>query len=294
VDSVRLVYGVGATKAGSGWLYRFLRAHPDCHLRTIKELHFFDTLEFGRTNARLRKLDRGFDLLNARNPEGAKRDSLVRDFQDWMTVAKTGDTADYLRYLSDGRGSRTVVADITPAYSLVSQRSLRVMAGVLPDTRFVFLMRDPVARLWSHVRMIARRASARGGADPVQLAASVLDRALTGQEPNITSRGAYDSILPRLRAVVPAAGLFVDFFEDIVPPSATDRLCAFLGIAPRKPLARRPHEGLDIPLADDQRARIRNYLAPQYDFVRSDMGRLPAAWQVGAVAGPGFRSAGVP
>ena len=285
MQSVRLVYGVGATKAGSGWLYRFLRAHPDCHLRTIKELHFFDTLEFGRTRARMRKLDRGLDLLSARNPEGARRDGLVRDFQDWMRVAETGDTAAYLRYLSEGRGERCVLADITPAYSLVSSGSLHTMRGVLPDTRFVFLMRDPVARLWSHVRMLARRASGRGGADPVQVANAVLGRVLSGQEPNITNRGAYDQILPRLRTAVPPAGLFVDFFEDIVPPSAVDRLCAFLGIAVRKPLARHPHEGLDIPLADDQRARIRNYLAPQYDFVHSDMGRLPAAWHTSMARG---------
>lgn len=285
MGTVRLVYGVGATKAGSGWLYRYLRAHPDCHLRTIKELHFFDTLEFGRARARMRKLDRGFGLLAARNPEGARRDSMVRDFQDWMRVAETGDTAAYLRYLSDGRGERCVLADITPAYSLVSPDSLRAMGEVLPDTRFVFLMRDPVARLWSHVRMLARRASARGGADPVQVANAVLDRALSGQEPNITNRGAYDRILPRLKTTIPTARLYVDFFEDIVPLSAADRLCAFLGIAARRPLARRPHQGLDIPLADKQRARIRSYLAPQYDFVRSDMGRLPAAWEASVSRG---------
>jgi len=32
----------------------------------------------------------------------------------------------------------------------------KVMAG-LGETRFLYILRDPVERLWSHVRMIARR-----------------------------------------------------------------------------------------------------------------------------------------
>ena len=38
-----LLFGIGATKAGTSWLHRYLAGHPDCALRSIKELHFFDT-----------------------------------------------------------------------------------------------------------------------------------------------------------------------------------------------------------------------------------------------------------
>ena len=36
---------VGAAKAGTTWLHTQLKAHPDCHFRAIKELHYFDALE---------------------------------------------------------------------------------------------------------------------------------------------------------------------------------------------------------------------------------------------------------
>jgi hypothetical protein len=135
-----------------------------------------------------------------------------------------------------------------------------------------------VARLWSHIRMLARRA-VRGGAEAAQAAAVHLDHALSGRDRTVSDRGAYDVILPRLQSVVPAERLHVDFFEDIVPAGRTDRLCAFLGIAPHPADPGRPHRGIDLPLAGDQRARILAYLAPQYEFVRARMGRLPAAWE---------------
>jgi Sulfotransferase family len=278
VGDVRLVYGLGATKAGSGWLYRFLRAHPDCHLRALKELHFFDTQDFGLTRTRLQKLRMNFGRLQDRAAAGAEVDEELRDFAEWIPVAESGDRAAYLRFLCDGRDGRDLVADITPSYALVSVETLRKMADLLPDTRFVFLLRDPVARLWSHVRMLARRAM-RAGADAGLAAAEALDRTLSGQDPAVVERSAYDAILTRLKSVVPKARLYVDFFEETVLTGATDRLCAFLGISPLPGGERRYHAGITLPLGQEQRRRMQAFLAPQYDFVRSEMGRLPAAWE---------------
>jgi Sulfotransferase family len=278
VTDVRLIYGLGATKAGSGWLYRYLRAHPECHLRTLKELHFFDTVEFGLTAARLRKINRNIGLLQGRLAVQPRVGRMIQDFHDWLPVAKSGDHAAYLRYLTDGRGERRVVADITPGYSRLSQVTLGKMAGLLPDTRFVFFMRDPVARLWSHVRMLARSAMAFGS-DAVLAAGQVLDQVLSEVESSVLSRGAYDVILPRLKSVVPEARLHVDFFEETVLTGAVAKLCAFLGIAPRPANERRYHEGIALPIARDQRRRMRAVLAPQYEYARREMGRLPAAWE---------------
>lgn len=283
-EAVRLVYCIGATKAGTGWVYQYLRAHPECHLRTLKELHFFDTLEFGLTGSRVRKLRGNMEKLQATpdlDPSSLRK---LRDFEDWIPVAESGDTVAYLGYLSAGRGERHVVGDVTPAYALLSVESLKKMLAVVPDTRFVFLMRDPVARLWSHIRMLAKRAMS-AGAVAEQVAADLLTRAVSGKEPRLTGSGAYDAIISRLKSVVPAGKLYVDFFEDVVLTSSVDRLCAFLGIAPHPARMRQPHKGIEIPLHDDQRARLRDYLVPQYDYVRSELGRLPAAWEASLAKG---------
>jgi len=40
-----LLFCVGATKAGTSWLYRYLHDHPSCKMRAIKEAHYWDTFE---------------------------------------------------------------------------------------------------------------------------------------------------------------------------------------------------------------------------------------------------------
>lgn len=284
MSAVRLVFGLGATKAGSSWFYRYLRAHPECHVRSLKELHFFDTLDFGLTKARLAKLQRLAEIYAQMQRDGTSVRRKVRDLNDWLPVVESEDPAAYLRYLERGVRARSVVADVTPAYSLVSRDQLRRMAGLVPDTRFVFLLRDPVARLWSHICMVAsKRATTEAAA--AELRAELVERTLGGREKSITRRGDYDEILPRLRSAIPADRLFVDYFEDIVPKGAIDRLCAFLGIAPQPVVIDRPHVAKSASLAPDERARIGAFLAPQYDFIRAEMGRLPPAWDYGMARG---------
>ncbi|HHS89575.1 MAG TPA: sulfotransferase family protein, partial [Rhodobacteraceae bacterium] len=45
-DQPTIFFGVGAAKSGTSWLYRYLEGHPETHLRSVKELHYFDALDF--------------------------------------------------------------------------------------------------------------------------------------------------------------------------------------------------------------------------------------------------------
>ena len=57
-DEPTLLFCVGAAKSGTTWLYRYLHDHPECHLRSIKELHFFDTIDFDDYDQQFGVLDR--------------------------------------------------------------------------------------------------------------------------------------------------------------------------------------------------------------------------------------------
>ena len=84
--------------------------------------------------------------------------------------------------------------------------------------------------------------------------------------------------MERLSAAIPAARRLVVFFEDMVSGVATDRICAFLGIAPHPALAAPVHAGAPLPMTSEQVRAARAALAPQYDYVASAMGALPRAW----------------
>lgn len=281
-----LLFGVGATKAGTSWLYRFLASHPECHLRTIKELHFYDTLDRGNLEFQSKQFLTKHAALLARReqvPAGDPRRRYLRrqiaDLEAYLPILEAGDEAQYLSYLSEGRGQMALFADVTPAYSLLSVDRLKSMAALAPVTRFVYLMRDPVSRLWSHVRMMANRA-AKAGQNLAGHAARIFDNALAGKARHVTDRGDYAGALDRLDAALDPKALFLGFYEELFSAEAIDRLCAFLGITPAEArFDKRVHEGVKIDMTADQRSRAAAYLRPQYDYVLARMGRLPAKWE---------------
>ena len=56
-------------------------------------------------------------------------------------------------------------------------------------------------------------------------------------------------------------------------------ICRFLGIADRAGgSAVRVHQGPALAMRPRQVRRARAWLAPQYDFVSEQMGRLPQTW----------------
>ena len=154
-DMPRLVFGLGATKAGTSWLYRYLDAHPDCAMPTPKELHYFDRAD-GVFDVDQRP---GLEAKLKKLPEDDARASAMHAYLELLSQPELSDAA-YKHFVRKLGGDKPVFGDITPSYGLVSASMLKRMAG-LAETRFVFLMRDPVARLWSNIRMQAKRRSKR-------------------------------------------------------------------------------------------------------------------------------------
>jgi hypothetical protein len=269
-----ILFGVGATKAGTSWLWDWLRGHPQAHVRGIKELHWFDAVEAGRLDAAARDLRRQIADAEGRGAAPAR----LADLRTWLAVVERGDQAGYLDYLTAGAGTARLVADVTPAYALLPEGTLRQMGALTPDVRFLYILRDPVDRLWSHVRMIARRRTRDGDVTPDRCR-RILMRTLRGEEPEIAVRSDYAGALARLTAAVAPARLMLQVFEEMFAQGPMDRIAAFLGLAPHPAqVAVRVHAGVDMVMPEAARARARDWLAPQYDHAARVLGRMPAAW----------------
>jgi hypothetical protein len=278
-----VMLGVGATKSGTSWLYRYLADHPACHLRTIKELHYFDGLEKGRLAAQADDRRREAEAIQARidaGRQGKGAGARLADRRDWIRVLDQGreDVAAYLGYLDGGRRDKAVVGEVTPAYALLPEARLRAMAAMGGrDVRFVYLMRDPVARLWSHVRMIAGRRSPDGAVERKRCD-RIFQRTLAGEETQIEARGDYRGALDRFARAIDPARLLVLVFEELTTGAAVARLCAFLGIAERVPDPAPVYAGQPMPMRPAQVRAARDWLAPQYDYVAERLGYRPAGW----------------
>lgn len=274
---------VGAAKAGTSWLHSQLSAHPDCHLRSIKELHYFDALDEGTMARNLERVRARQIGLLARTeggltatPEQARR---IEDGADWLDVLARGeeDPAAYLDYLRKGAAEGQLVGETSPAYALLSTERLARMARMAADVRFLYLLRDPVERLWSHVRMMAGRRDS-DGVVTARRCDRILARTITGEETQIVRRSDYGGALTRLTAAVPGGKLLVEVFEEMVRGDAFAHICDFLGIGRARPSSVPVHEGQMLAMTPDQRRRAAHWLAPQYDAAHRALGRMPEAW----------------
>jgi hypothetical protein len=280
-----LLFCVGATKAGTSWLYDQLAAHPECHLRTIKELRYFETVEHDRFKRRVRALSKTVESLRQRKVLGHRSNKMlarkladVIEFRAALKQGMSGSDA-YLSYLTKGRNDCKVAADITPSYALLPVERLRMMAEFSADTRVLYLMRDPVARLWSQIRMIGQRTAETADAVP-EACFALMERVLAGEQNGMTERGDYAAALQRLWAAVDPSKLMVMFMEDMLSPAGLKRLCDFLGIDYHGATFDRPvHVGPALALSADQKTRARALLRPQYEFVARHFSDIPENWR---------------
>lgn len=286
-----ILYGVGATKAGTSWLYRYLHDHPDCAMPAVKEAHYWDTFDTdpqGKQVASFRV--RLGELLASKDEaaatgQGWKVDNMTRRIKEMKALIATleGDRAGDARYadwLTGGRDGAKVVADMTPSYATLSDEMLERMLRLSPTTKFIFLIRDPLDRLWSHIRMQARRQ--RQDYEVYEKKSNnILYRILNrGQETHILDRGDYPKIIRKLRRVIPADRLQILFAEDMVTQDGLSQLCSFLDIAAVTPVSpQRVHEGPEVVMLDKLRPRALGLLNEHYEWVARNVGPLPQRWQ---------------
>lgn len=283
------LFGLGAAKSGTTWLYEYLRAHPECHVRGFKELHYFDAIEAGRVPYVIERLKDQIARGTARLAAATARDRAkiaadLFDLRDFLHVLQTWhqDKNAYLRYMMTGLGNRKLVADVTPNYALLSPRMLAAMAACAPQTRFLYVVRDPVDRLWSQVRMEARRDLPEGRAFEDH-AHEVLARRLSGEDPRGLDDADYARTFAAMEAGVAADRRMVMFYEDLMSVAGLKRLCAFLGIRHvRADFEKVVYKGDEARLTAEEYAKARSLLAPQYAAVAERLGPLPESWRDGA------------
>ncbi|MCB1410830.1 MAG: sulfotransferase [Rhodobacter sp.] len=275
-EGATLLLGIGAQKAGTTWLHAYLRTHPDCTSGPMKELHYFDGLDGDR---KLGDRLRADALKRARaNPGSAIRVSRLERLQAVCAAPDPGHHG-YLSVVATPRLTPGKVAlDFTPEYALVPDAVFRQMAA-LPGAKMIFLMREPVARFWSAVRMRAAKTVARDE-DFETGARAVLDTMLAQGNTGAHLRSDYVATLDKLQHNVPQDQRLVLFFEDLFAQETLDEVCAFLGIATRPIDQTQPrNEGQKADMRPDQVAALTALLRPQYETVnRLCGGNLPQAW----------------
>jgi hypothetical protein len=137
----------------------------------------------------------------------------------------------------------------------------------------IFLMRDPVDRLWSAVR---QRCKNNNIADP-----DAAFRRLSSID-GVLLRSRYELTLQALQSSVPPEQVLVLFFEDLFSPDddrAFCRLLDFLGLTSAEADRDRPlNKIFTSDMSDATRADAVQALAPTYQYVAEQFDAFPARW----------------
>ena len=273
LDGKIFMLGIGAQKAGTSWLHDYFKKRRDVFVPPVKELHHFD--------ARFRSdLCSDFDRrFRERYEQFRARDGKSRAAKQRLEILEArvrmiGDESAYRAYFEKAVPKTCrIFGEITPAYSLLPEEGFRAIASQFPRTRLIFLMRDPVDRLYSHLRM-AERLDMLTVPAIEQFAAAL-------KNPQYVERSEYHRTLANARRVFAPEDIFTGFYETFFCDAELARLCDFLGI-PFKPgdygtpVNVSPHE---TRLDAERIAMARKKLAPVYDFCRAEFGdKVPDSW----------------
>jgi hypothetical protein len=103
----------------------------------VKELHYFDQLSRVQRTVRPRRRD--------------ERDLRFLERLQRLSAEPGIDLESYGRLFEPKASLRS--GDISPNYSTLSNEVIRQVVGYFPNLKLIFLARDPVERVWSHLSM---------------------------------------------------------------------------------------------------------------------------------------------
>jgi hypothetical protein len=198
-DFQYLIIG-GAPKAGTTSLYKWLVDHPDVCASTLKETRFF--------------LDENYPLPSAVRFDGGNLEEYGSFFN------QRGNDGHFLRL------------DSTPDY-LYSENAL-LIAQLLPNSKIVFILRDPVERMVSWFNYARQRGMIDMQMSFDEYAHKQIGRIITPETPmhmRALEQGKYEKYLPNFQRVFGDRLLVIHFNEIKHNPRALmQKICLFTGL----------------------------------------------------------------
>jgi hypothetical protein len=279
IQKKTFLLGVGCQKGGTTWLSNYLRNHPNTDMGIRKEYHVFDAMHVpscrkfmdAETACGRRMLEWFWNVKS--NPG----QSTLLDF-----YADTESYFDYFEFLAS-RADVRVVGDITPSYAALPADVFASIRRGLEDrgfaVRVVFLMRDPVERIWSAARMRSHRLNRE--------AMSSVEKILnTFRHHDYVLRTQYDETIRNLEAAFSPDQLHFAFYENFITGDRVRQLADFLDLPFIEPdtsvrYNASPNKG---NLPEYVRRHVAEFYRPVYEFCAAKFGEelIESLW-------PGYR-----
>lgn len=281
------ILGVGAQKAGTTWLFDYLKRHPQCAMSAVKEMGFFSDPLFatntkGTLRTGLRKMEKALELARKANLTAQRRQRIVELLGAASFAYEPSRYAVHFSELLKKQPDAKLVGDITPEYAFLASEDMEKAKNYLGDmgypVKVVMLMRDPVSRCFSAARMKDRNKNVD---TPHFASGENFLKFAKGRYVDMRTR--YELTIPNLETHFDPSQIFYGIYEDFFQESEIKRLCAFLEIDyVEADLEKRVHSGGEAPPIDEKVAsEVREHFKETYDFCKDRFGheRIERLWR---------------
>jgi len=269
---------VGAQKAGTTWLYHVLRENPDVWLGPFKEIQFFNAL-FVKSDAKWVGWHIKTSIQNAiRYSVNATRgnDFDLAYFRYLLRIAdeSTMFTEDWYSHIFS-RGGDKVKGDISPAYCSLPAEGVDYVLRTQGAIPIIFLVRDPVDRALSQLRMNISRT--RTGPPTTRPQWEAL-----AANPEIAARSDYRQAIGNWLSRYPEHKLLFIPYGDIgkTPIEVLRQVERHIGADPSATYAKateRVYEGTKLELPPYVIEMIEQKFRPQSDYLEQTLGKAFAS-----------------
>lgn len=261
-----LIVGIGAQKAGTTWLSQMLSQHPQVWAPPFKEVQYFNYhyipehrkwLPWHFRRARINQEKRYTSMGMPMPPE----------LDSWLDRITRGEmfTKHWYKQVFAPAPEGTVPCDITPEYSTLPEEGIDEVGSFLPKAKFIYIIRHPVDRIISQLKMNLTRAGRRPK--------SVEDWMVEIEDPVLYDRGDYQTYVPRWTERFDEERLLIMPFGAIsaTPAKFLRMVEAHFELEPfsyrnMKKKVFAANDALSCP--DEVRAELRRRLEPQFQYLQ--------------------------
>ncbi|MDD5271537.1 MAG: sulfotransferase [Methylovulum sp.] len=159
----KLLIGAGAMKAGTTWLYKQLETHPDISFTPEKEIHYFSYINGMGNKLSEKERTRKYNRAIERN----SRPKIVKWYKNYAKPPSLDD--DWYCSLFADVPEQAYCADFSNQYALLAEKDLEQILKVAKDVKIIYTLRDPLARLWSHVKFQYKFVGEEHGVDDISV-----------------------------------------------------------------------------------------------------------------------------
>lgn len=237
----------------------------------MKEVHYFDSVHFPNhkqwaARAARKSIKKRIDSHKQRaKTPNQKKIAWLKSLADDERMF----TPEWYEEVFSGPGSKgKTTFEITPAYSMLPLEGIEDVKNLLGDVPIVYIIRDPLNRILSQIRM---KASRKFGDKPIS------DSEWMDLCDDMRERGDYKSYIPRWLSVFPNGNInFIQFKRISAEPETVMRQVEDLvGLPPHnyKHLGRKRLSSKRFDVPSSVVDLLTKHVAPQYEFLEHQFGR---------------------